>query len=285
MRYAAQMGGHAAGEPVEIGPVDEEAYGIVCALRALAVGEAGLAYLLPERRSVCAKLWQQLENSDEAGRFGVGVQGSLAEVLPRGIEDLHPSWIAHALANEPEHIVTIVRSALPELLQPILGMRGSASAGTAPLPVQREIVRLAFAELVPLCGSDGDGLASSLCQLSFDELLAEVTRMGARTVGQSLSGSAPTVRARAMASVGEPWAQQILAAVREPPPKLVHDAAVTLVVAIRGEVPRTPIERLRQVGVLALRAELQTQHASALAKVAGRLPVELGRMLLGESCD
>jgi hypothetical protein len=280
LRYAAQVGSHTEGEPVQ----GEEAYGIVCALRALAVGEAGLSFLLPERRSVCAKLWQELENSDGAGRFWGDLQGPFAEVLPRGIQDLHPSWIAKALADEPEQIVAIVRAALPESLRTTLDRRGSASPGKAPLPVQREVVRLAFADLAPLWASDGGPRASSLCRLSFGDLLAEVTRMGARTVGQSLAGSTPAVRARAMASVGQPWAQQILAAALEPASKPVQVAAVTLAEAMRGEAPRTPIERLRQVGILALRAELQAEHSTSIAKLAGRLPANLGRMLLGKSC-
>ena len=238
--------------------MDEEDYGIVLALQALAVGEAGLAYLLPERRSVCAKVWQKLENSGRAERFLADLRGSFLGVLPHGIEALHPSWIAHALADEPEHIAAIVSTAVPELLRSCLDRSGSASPAKAPLPVQREVVRLAFAELVPLCASDGGPLASSLGRLSFDDLLAEVTRLGAHTVGQSLAGSAPAIRARAMASVGEPW-------------------------ALRGEAPRTPIERLRQVGILALRAELQAEHSTSIAMVAGRLPANLGRMLLGES--
>jgi hypothetical protein len=196
---------------------------------------------------------------------------------------LHPSWIAHALADEPEHIAAIVSTAVPELLRSCLDRSGSASPAKAPLPVQREVVRLAFAELVPLCASDGGPLASSLGRLSFDDLLAEVTRLGAHTVGQSLAGSAPAIRARAMASVGEPWAQQILAAALEPASKSVKVAAVTLAEAMRGEAPRTPIERLRQVGILGLRAELQAELPTSIAMVAGRLPANLGRMLLGES--
>jgi hypothetical protein len=122
-----------------------------------------------------------------------------------------------------------------------------------------------------------------MCRLTFDDLLAEVTRLGARTVGHSLAGAAPAIHARAMASVGEPWAQQLLAAALEPAPKPVHAAAVTLAEAMRGGAPRTPIERLRQVGIQALRADLQAEHSKSIAKVAGRLPADLGRLLLGES--
>jgi hypothetical protein len=282
--YAAQVAGSSEGEPGKGGSVDEEACGVVRALRALAVGEAGFAYLLPEQRSVVAKLWRQLENSDAAGRFFSDVRDATAEVLPRGIEDLHPSWIAHSLADEPEHIVTMVRAALPESLRSAIDGCGSEVPGKAPLSVQREVVRLAFTELAPLCASDAGPLAWSLCRLSFDELLVEVTRRGARTVGQSLAGSAPAIRARAMASVGEPWAQQILAVALEPASKASQVTAVTLAEAMRGGAPRTPVERLRQVGILALRAELRVEHSSSIAKVAGRLPADLGRMLLGNSC-
>jgi hypothetical protein len=278
------MAGPIDGEPVEGGSVDEEACGVVRALRALAVGEAGLAYLLPERRSVVAKLWRQLENSDAAGRFPVDVRDPIGEVLSQGIEDLHPSWIAHALADEPEDIVTMVRAALPEYLRSALDTSGCALPGKAPLSVQREVVRLALAELAPLCASDAGSLARSLCRLTFDDLLVEVTRRGARTVGQSLAGSPRAIRARAMASVGEPWAQQILAAAQEPASNPVQVGAVTLAEAIRCGAPRTPIERLRQVGILALRAELQVEPSSSIAKVAGRLPADLGRMLLDNSC-
>ena len=85
-----------------------------------------------------------------------------------------------------------------------------------------------------------------------------------------------------MASVGEPWAQQILAAALEPASKPMHATAVTLAEAMRGGAPRTTLERLRQVGILALRAELQAEHSRSTLKVAGRLPEEFGRMLLGE---
>jgi hypothetical protein len=259
-----------------------ESYGIVLALQALSVSEDGLSYLLPERRSACAKLWRELKNSDIAERLLADVRDSFPEALPHGIEDLHPSWIAHVLADEPEDIVAIVRGALPECLRSRLPGPGSVPPMKAPLSVQREILRLAFAELVPLCARGGGPRASSLRRLSFDDLLAEVTRLGARTVGQSLSGAAPAIRARAMARVGEPWAQQILAAALEPTAQPVRATAVTLAEAMRGGLPRTPVERLRHVGVLALRAELQAEHSGSIRTVAGRLPADLGRRLLGE---
>jgi hypothetical protein len=289
LRYAAHVAN-------EMGPyaLDPEARGILLSLWAAGASKSALECLDEKRRAVCSMAWQTLLVASEAERARVLVEWRAEAVsgLPRGVERLHPSWIACALEGEPAHILQIVLPDLPEPLRSsVPGLPGIAGIGSrpaetmaaCPAAAKREIQRLAFAWLGPLCESDCGPLAESLCDLAFDELLSEVTRRGARALGQSLAGAAPALRARAMAAAGEPWAQVMGAAASES----VSDAdRKTAMAHAKMRIPdsaRTPGERLLHIGLAALKSELAAEHPGSVARVAGRLPASLGWPIMGWS--
>ena len=258
----------------------------------MGAGEAALESLDEKRRAVCVEAWRNLHNASgaERGRILAEWRADAASTLPQGLERLHPSWIVAALAGEPAHILRMVLSELPEPLRTtVLGSSSIASAGLlpteepekCPVALKREVVRVAFGWLFPLCEGDGGSVAESLCAFTFDELLTDVTGRGARAVGQSLAGAAPALRARAMAAAGEPWAQMIGKASVEVASDVERKLAMAHANTRIPDSARTPSERLLCIGLSAVKSELAAEHAGAVYRLAGRLPASLGRSLIG----
>ena len=250
--------------------------------------KSALERLDEKRRVLCARAWQELlgAHEGERARALAGWRAGAANTLPWGLERLHPSWIVAALEGEPTHIRRLVLSSLPESLRTlVLGMPGMGSGGTMASATKREVDRVAFGWLAPLCEGECGPLAESLCSLSFDELLAELTHRGARTVGQSLAGAAPGLRARAMAAAGEPWAQIIGAASAESARDADRKIAMTHAHARIPDSARTPSERLLCIGLSVVKSELAAEHPGSIYRLAGRLPAALGQPLLGWECS
>ncbi len=252
--------------------------------------ESVLGGLDEKRRAVCAGIWRKLQQAGESRREGILAEwrAEAASPVPQGLERLHPSWIARALEGEPAHLVRLAVTDLPEGVRAYaVGMVGGG-AGTGkddelracPSATKREIARMAFGSLTPLCESACGPLAETLCALPFDALLIEATRRGARVVGQSLAGASPTLRAHAMAAIGEPWAQVIGAASVEGTSDADRKTALLHANARIPDSVRTQGDRLLHIGLLALKTELVAEHAGSIYRVAGRLPAALGRPLL-----
>jgi hypothetical protein len=287
LRYAANVA-NASGPDV----LDPEVRGILFSLFAMGADASALEGLDEKRRAVCARAWQALLAESEAERRRIlaewRVEGTCT--LPRGLELLHPSWIVAALAGTPVHIIRLLLDDLPQPLHAAVlatpditgaGSQPAEGVGACPAATKREVERIAFGWFAPLCEGAGGPLAESLCSLAFDDLLTEVTRRGARIVGQSLAGAAPALRARAMAAAGEPWAQVIGEAAAES----LSDAERKIAMHHAGtRIPdsaRTPSERLLCVGLAALKSDLAAEHPSSIHRVAGRLPEALGRVMIG----
>lgn len=271
---------------------DTETRGILLSVWLMGADESVLEQLDENRRAVCVEAWRDLQGVSEAerGRILFAWRTEVASTLPTGLERIHPSWILAALAGEPACILRIVLTELPEPLRAtVLASLGLASAGpwpaeesgACPVAVKREVVRLAFGWLAPLCESDGGPVAERLCTLVFDELLTEVTGRGARAVGQSLAGAAPALRARAMAAAGEPWAQVIGRASAEGLSDAERRIAMSHANTRIPDSARTPGDRLLHIGLAVLKSELAAEHPGSIARVAGRLPAPLGRPLIG----
>jgi len=254
--------------------------------------ESALERLDENRRAVCARGWRDLVGDSDAKRARVlaAWRAEAVSTLPQGLEQLHPSWIVAALQGEPAHIIRLVLPDLPELARTwVLGMQGAGHTGSrafggikaCPAATKREVERAAFSWLAPLCECDSGPLSRNLCGLAFDELLTEVTRRGARTVGQSLVGAAPALRARAMAAAGEPWAEIMGAAAAQ----CTSDAGRKIAtVHAKTRIPdsaRTPSARLLHIGLSVLKSELVAEHPGSIYRFAGRLPAALGRPTIG----
>ena len=250
--------------------VDAEISGMLLALTGLGADESALQALDRARRASCARAWQALRELDESERARTleGWRVGAACTLPMGLRSLHQSWIDDALAGESAEVVGAIR-------------RGLGARGAIPEETGRELARMAFGRLAPLCESMAGPLAERLCGLEFDGLLAEVTRRGARAVGRSLAAAAPSLLARAMASVGEPWAAEIAVGAWEPATAERRAAAAALASAATASEGHTAGERLLAVGLASLKAELAAEGAGSRMRVAGRLPAALGRALIG----
>jgi hypothetical protein len=269
--------------------VDPQSLGILLSLWAMGAEESVLERLHEKHRAVCARVWQDWLGANEAARAQVLSEwwAEAANTLPRGLHRLHPSWIIASLEGEPAHLLYIMLPDLPESLRAtVLAMPGIAGADLlpatlCPVAIKREVERVAFGWLAPLCESDCGPLAESLSGLAFDDLLSEVTRRGARTVGQSLARAAPSLRARAMAAAGEPWAQAIGEGARETLSGADRKIAMAFAHTRISDSARTPSERLLHIGLATLKSELAADHAGSLYRVAGRLPLSLGRPMIG----
>jgi hypothetical protein len=84
-----------------------------------------------------------------------------------------------------------------------------------------------------------------------------------------------------MAAAGPRWAGEISTASSRAASAAEREGARALVARATTTEGTGTIERLRAVGVLALRAALLEEGWRSVARVAGKLPVALGRRLLG----
>ena len=272
--------------------VDERDHGLLLAFLLLGAEESALDALPEGRREVCDKAWRELRALDEAARATAVAawRAEAASALPAGLSRLHPSWLEAALAGGRADVLAVlrastygpVRALVEELVKADQDASQAVEAGKeVPEETGRELRRLAFGWLAPLCESAAGPLAERLCKLEFDELLAEITRLGARTVGRSLAGAAPALRASAMASAGEPWAREIGAASLETVSRQERSAAVGLASGHAATEARTARERMLSIGLAGLKAELAAESPGSPFRVAGRLPAPLGRALVG----
>jgi hypothetical protein len=237
------------------------AKGVLLALAALQGEEALLSHLDDDgHRQGCVRAWRELGALDAQTRAAVldAWRKEALHAAPAEIERLHPSWMADLASREP-----------------FLRDRGTLSHDA-----RRDVERVAHALLEPLWSAPAGPQAGRLCDLDCDDLLDELTRLGARAIGWSLSGSAPQVLAKVMAAFGEPWAGLL----REASAHKVSEAQRAVARACASTKLPSPgharTDRLLHVGLAWLRAELGRAEPASLRCLAGRLPAPLGRWLL-----
>jgi len=194
-----------------------------------------------------------------------GEAESLPAWDPKALAEVDPTWFREALAQEPDWVKAAVVQALPPPIRACVS-RALGGMDCEPAPL-------------------ASGVASGLCRtlLGAVERLAtggvppapDLAGRGARLLGASLSGAPPSVLARAMASVGEPWAAEIAMAARQAD-QHARDEARALVARARPQ-GTTALDRLEGLAIESLRSELPPRIAGALAV---RLPAAQGRRLL-----
>lgn len=268
----------------DLGQLSGETKGVLLAFVVLDAGESACAALAVSERELISGAWQALGRLRKSERDGLFAdwRAEAASLLPAGFEELHPSWIEDALVAEPPYLIELLHDAVPGVFRPVLDKLLTPSISLAsPGALAADVAHLAFGHLAPLCGGELGPLAASLTALPVDGLLNEVTRMGARTLGHSLAGSDAAVRSRAMAMAGPPWAGVIGQALGEAISDDERRASAAHVVGPVDTAACTPSERLLHIGLRVLKVALSEEGPGALARVAGRLPVGLGRRLLG----
>jgi hypothetical protein len=273
----------------QFGELADEGRGVLLCLEVLGE-EAVLGALDGSKGDACRAAWRALAGQHAISRSEIlaAWRAQALAGVPRCIDRLHPSWIEAALAGEPPYLLRYLRGILPAVLRPtvdaLMGASGGVGADANPdRDLGRAIERIAFGHLGLLCESPCGPLATRLCALDFEALHTEVIRIGARTIGRSLAGASSVVRARAMALAGEPWAGVMAAAFAEDLSQDQRRAAMAHAAANVQASARTSSERLFHIGLAALRADLAAEGVGSLGRVAGRLPVQQGRQLLGWS--
>ena len=204
--------------------------------------------------------------------------------FPPGLAALHPSWLLETLAAETTGLALALTEGTPfaGAVRELARARGEADAQPWPLApeVRFELRRLAFVGLEPLTVEPAGPLGAELAAFDGDVLEREVCLRGARTVGTSLSGAPLELRARAMASAGAPWSVEIAASAARPTEPSAREQA-RQVVARASKMPApTSVQRLRAVGLVTLAPLLVAEGVGSALRVAGRLPVVVGRALL-----
>jgi hypothetical protein len=115
------------------------------------------------------------------------------------------------------------------------------------------------------------------------ELLAEVARAGAETLGLSLAGAPAAVQARAAAQAGPgTLAEVVLAAAGRGPPEAERQRARQSVAAAAAVTDGAGVSPTQVVGLSAIARGLATEPSSAVRAVAQRLPRALGQILLAQ---
>jgi len=194
-----------------------EERGLVLGLSLQATGDAVLARLAGHRCEVCRRAWQALRALSRSDRAAL-LAGWIAEAqapFPSGMERLHPSWLAEAIASEPAELWPALLSGLPgvqtveTLLSQIRGGGAIKPDGEAwPPESVAELQRCTFSQLAPLCVGPSGPVGAGLCRLGCDELLAEVARRGS-ALQQELcaegDASLWAVAGRVPATLGRRW--------------------------------------------------------------------------------
>lgn len=131
--------------------------------------------------------------------------------FPAGMERLHPSWVAEALAREPEDLWPALLIGVPNAAQVRACFPGKvipeADTQAWHLDAVAEMQRYVLAGLTSMCVTPAGPIGARLCRLSCDELLAEVDRRGADKLHEELlregaaslhavAGRLPATRAR-----------------------------------------------------------------------------------------
>lgn len=272
---------------VDLAQLGSETKGVLLALVTLDAGEPIRAAFAATECEPISDAWEALGRLPEDQKEGLLAQwrGEVVRALPSGVEQLHPSWVEDALLAEPPYLIERLRAIVPNVCRPVLDELLARSSQMDAMPTcagsVRDLARVAFGSLCPLCEGELGPLAEQLCAMPFERLVDEVVQVGARTLGRSLAGSDAAVWARAMAMAGPPWAESIGRAVGEAISDEERAAAVAHVTGQVDALSRTPSERLLAIGLRALKATLSAEQSGSLARVAGRLPVALGRRLLG----
>lgn len=278
-------------------PLTSAERGIVSALARLGERLPATLHLAASRRSVVER--------DLAAARTRGHTASVRPAVPPGLSAIHPSWIRYVLAREALPLAAALQEGLRQGGVP--GGEGPWSHVTpAPVPsaLLGDLLWLLFGRL-----SDPDPTATPFpADRSFEEgsmgarsvlwhrlpgsvLWRALCERGACEVGRSLRGAEPVMRARAMATVGVPWAQVIARTASEPFDAPARDRSRLAVarasaMAGRDDVPlgdagRPGAEvRLAFVGLSAARTELGAAGPEALRTIALRLPAVVGRFLL-----
>jgi hypothetical protein len=201
----------------EFDELHAEERGLLLGLSLLGASDGTLSHLAGDRRPACGKAWQALRllpRSDRAALLALWIVETNASIPP-GMERLHPSWLAQAIASEPVELWPALLSELPgaEAVASLLPQSHPAGAmardaETWPPGSVAELQRCVLGRLARLCVGPAGPVGAGLCRMGCDELLTEVARRGA-ALPQELcaegDASLWAVAGRLPATLGQKW--------------------------------------------------------------------------------
>lgn len=278
-------------------PPEEKGFALAAALARTPPAEAARRLAGPAGAR-CAAALEALAKADRTVRAA-----AIAELIalarasvPAGIEAVHPDWLRERLEAEPDAIVRAVTAGLPDVVRAIaaevIAARGGGNAA-AQVGAARDAAadagadtgmvdglrRAVFGGIVPLAGPGApvSAIARELGALSFAALVADVERRGAEVLGTSLRGAPSAVVARAAAALDPSLARTVIDAAGRDGTAAARDDARRRVTSVGKHASG---EAVRELGARAVAAALAGEGPAAVAAVAQRLPVKLGRVLL-----
>jgi len=202
---------------LEFDDLHAEERGLLLGLSLLAAADEILSRLAGDRRPACGKAWQALRalpRSDRAALLATWIVETNAPIPP-GMERLHPSWLAEAIASEPVELWPALLSGLPgaDAVQSLLSQSRPAGAMEKdgeewPPESVAELQRCVFSQMAWLCVGPSGPVGAGLCRLGCEQLLTEVSRRGA-ALAQELSAEGEAslwaVAGRLPATLGRQW--------------------------------------------------------------------------------
>jgi hypothetical protein len=209
---------------------------------------------------------------------------------PPGLEKLHLSWVLAAINQEPPEMMGPLIRDLPPALQSHVDAYFAQEGGITSIPSvavgldparNREIIRFLLNPLEVLIVEPSGPLGSELYTLDLEQLALRIMHHGAVAVGRSLAGAPLTIRAKAMAALGKPWAALVGEKSSE---NVSSDERAVALAHTRVAMPRsaTGIEdRLIHIGLSVIKEPLLKEGQKSLFSVAGRLPHSIGCSWLG----
>jgi hypothetical protein len=270
------------------GALTAEGRGFVLGATLLGLDEEAAARLIEPDSGRCGAALQTLGNLPREGK--AARLGQLARELgapyPQGLESVHASWIRKVLAAEPSDLLAALVAGAPpaarEAVAELVSVRARDAGSTENVVLVPEIAtelrRFVFVSLVPALPDAGPAVAP-LFELGTKELLFEIRRLGARSLGASLATAPVDIRARAMAGVGPALADDLRLASATADKATRHEGESDVKAASEG--PGGSVEeRLEAIGISALERLLRPESPEVRRALAVRLPSRLGRKLL-----
>jgi hypothetical protein len=270
------------------GALSAEGRGFILGAMLLDLESSAAASLTPPESEHCEaafRILAKLPREAKAARIGQ-LARELGAPYPAALDRVHSSWLRKVLAAEPSDLVgALVAGAPPsarEAAAELLAARAREGKTSEPLTLIPEIAielrRFVFGAMASAVPTAGPEIAP-LFQCSPAELLFEVRRLGARSLGASLATAPVDIKARAMAGVGPALAEDLREAARNADNvrRFEGESDVKAASAAPGGAVE---ERLELIGISALDRKLRPESLDVRRALAVRLPSRLGKRLL-----
>ena len=270
------------------GALSPEGRGFILGAMLLDLETTAAASLTAPESEVCEaalRTLAKLPREAKAARIGQ-LARELGAPYPAALDLVHSSWLRKVLATEPSDLVgALVAGAPPsarEAAAELVAARAREGSVLEPLTLIPEIAielrRFVFGAMAQAVPAAGPAIAP-LFQCTLAELLFEVRRLGARSLGASLSTAPVDIKARAMAGVGPALAEDLREAARNADNVRRFEGESDVKAASAG--PGGAVEeRLELMGISALDRKLRAETMDVRRALAVRLPSRLGKRLL-----